>query len=84
MPQSEVIEKMDAEFDLFGRVQDLCGGELVWIGPGLFGFLQLHIHQPQNHHHHLMIIFDHRNQSSFVIIKTLIVMLVEPISTGPQ
>ena len=50
MPQSEVIEKMDAELDLFGRVQDLCGGELVWIGPGLFGFLQLH--QRQNHHHH--------------------------------
>ena len=50
MPQNEVIEKMDAEFDLFGRVQDLCGGELVRVGPGLFGFLQLH--QPQYHHHH--------------------------------
>ena len=56
MPQSEV-EKMDAEFDLFGRVQDLCGGELVWVGPGLFGFLQLH--QRQNHHHrHLIIATD--------------------------
>ena len=41
MPQNEVIEKMDAEFDLFGRVQDLCGGELVRVGAGLFGFLQL-------------------------------------------
>ena len=52
MPKIEVLEKMDAEFDLFGRVQDLCGGELVRVGPGLFGFLQLHQRQYHHHHHH--------------------------------
>jgi len=30
---------VDLSVVLFGRVQDLCGGELVWVGPGLFGFL---------------------------------------------
>ena len=83
MPQSEVIEKMDAEFDLFGRVQDLCGGELVRIGPGLFGFLQLHQRQNHHHHHRHLIIWTDLH-CSFIITKTLIVMLVEPISTGPQ